>query len=247
MATISRPSSIHVAPEEPPVPLPEQITIGLVAFTETVGEGLLAFCVGVGLSLVAEIFEEEITQLVDRRGKHDAQRRGYRHDQEDRQLSLRGRRVGVKKLGQDQGGRGRRAESYCLFASRDLLTEAALDRMLNGLSTRRYRAGLEPVGKQVGAKATARSSISRRFVAGTTCRLRELIARDLSELDLLAIFIDGIETAEHTIVAALGVDADGRKHPIGLWEVSIENKTVCQALLNRLIDRGLDPSAHSWP
>ena len=67
------------------------------------------------------------------------------------------------------------------------------------------------------------------------------MARDLSGLDLLALFIDGIETAEHTIVAALGVDADGRKHPLGLWEGSTENKTVCQALLNNLIERGLDP------
>jgi putative transposase len=67
------------------------------------------------------------------------------------------------------------------------------------------------------------------------------MARDVSELDLLAIFIDGIETAKHTIVATLGVDADGRKHPLRLWEGSTENKMVCQALLNNLIERGLDP------
>jgi hypothetical protein len=108
--------------------------------------------------------------------------------------------------------------------------------MMARLSTRRYRAGLEPVG--VEPKATTRSSISRRFVAGTTKKLGELMSRDLSGLDLLAIFIDGIETAEHTIVAALGVDADGRKHPLGLWEGSTENKTVCQGLLNNLVERG---------
>jgi transposase-like protein len=130
-------------------------------------------------------------------------------------------------------------ESFRFFASRDLLTQAALDRMLAGLATRRYRAGLEPVG--VEPKATTRSSISRRFVTGTTRKLHELIGRDLSGLDLLAIFIDGIETAEHTIVAALGVDADGRKHPLGLWEGSTENKTVCQALLTNLVERGRDP------
>jgi hypothetical protein len=64
------------------------------------------------------------------------------------------------------------------------------------------------------------------------------MGRGLKELDLLALFIDGIETAEHTIVTALGVDADGHKHPLGLWEGSTENKTVCQALLNNLIERG---------
>jgi hypothetical protein len=65
--------------------------------------------------------------------------------------------------------------------------------------------------------------------------------RDLSVLELLAIFIDWIETAEHTIVAALGVDAEGRKHPLGLSEGNTENKSVCQALLNNLLARGLDP------
>ena len=77
-------------------------------------------------------------------------------------------------------------------------------------------------------------------MTGTARKLRELMGRDLSGLDLLALFIDGIETAEHTIVAALGVDAEGRKHPLGLWEGSTENKTVCQALLNNLVERGLD-------
>ncbi len=131
-------------------------------------------------------------------------------------------------------------ESYRLFASRDLLTQAALDRMLARLSTGRYRAGLEPMGN-LEAKGTSHSSISRRFVTGTTRKLAEQLGRDLSKLDLLALFLDGIETAEHTIVVALGVDADGRKHPLGLWEGSTENKAVCQSLLSNLVERGLDP------
>ncbi len=61
MATISRSSLIHVAREADTIPLPERVTIGLAAFNETIREGLLAFCVGVGLSVVGEIFEEEIT------------------------------------------------------------------------------------------------------------------------------------------------------------------------------------------
>ena len=240
MATIPRPSVIKVAEPRPPIPLPERVTIGLAAFSETVREGLLAFCVGVGLSVVAEIFEEEVTELLGPRGKHDPARAGYRHGQEDRQLTLGGRRVDVRKpRARTKSGEEVELESFRFFAGRDLLTQAALDRMLARLSTRRYGAGLEPVG--VEPKGTTRSAISRRFVSGTTRKLHELMARDLSELDLLAIFIDGIETAEHTIVAALGVDADGRKHPLGLWEGSTENKTVCQALLNNLIERGLDP------
>jgi putative transposase len=241
MATVPRPSLIHVAHTEAPIALPERVTIGLAALTETAREGLMALSVGLGLAVLSEIFEEELTQVVGPRGKHSPQRQAYRHGQERRQLTLGGRRVEVQKpRARTKAGEEVELESYRFFASRDLLTRAALDRMLAGLSTRHYRAGLEPVGK-LEAKATSRSSISRRFVAGTTRTLRELMGRDLSQLDLLALFIDGIETAEHTIVAALGVDADGRKHPLGLWEGSTENKTVCQSLLNNLVQRGLDP------
>ena len=70
MATIPRPSLTQLAEERPTVPLPERVTIGLAGFSETVREGLLAFCVGVGLSVVGEILEEEITQLVGPRGQH---------------------------------------------------------------------------------------------------------------------------------------------------------------------------------
>jgi putative transposase len=240
MATLPRRSIIHVAPEPPPFPLPDRITVALSALRESARQGLLAFCVGVGLSVVHEIFEEEISQLVGPRGKHDSERTAYRHGREDRNLTLGGRRVGVRKpRARTKTGGEVELESFRFFAGRDLLTQAALDRMLAGLATRRYGAGLEPVG--VEPKATTRSSISRRFVSGTARKLRELMERDLSGLDLLAIFVDGIETAEHTIVAALGVDADGHKHPLGLWEGSTESKAVCQALLNNLVDRGLDP------
>ena len=240
MATIPRPSVVHVPQADAAIPLPERVTIALAEMAETAREGLLALSVGVGLAVVGEIFEQEVTQLVGPRGKHSPERQAYRHGQERRQLTLGGRRVEVHKpRARTKAGEEMELESYRFFASRDLLTRAALDRMLAGLSTRRYRAGLEPVGK-LEAKATSRSTISRRFVTGTARKLRELMGRDLSGLDLLALFIDGIETAEHTIVAALGVDAEGRKHPLGLWEGSTENKTVCQALLNNLVERGLD-------
>ena len=166
MATIPRPNVVHLAQGRPPFPLPEQVTVGLAAFQETVREGLLAFCVGVGLSVVAEIFEEEITQLVGPRGKHDRERTGYRHGQEDRQLNLGGRRVEVQKPRAPTKAGGKvELESFRFFAGRDLLTQAAWTGCWRGFR----RAATEPVG--VEPKATTRSSISRRFVAGTTRKL----------------------------------------------------------------------------
>ena len=114
--------------------------------------------------------------------------------------------------------------TFRAFAGRDLLNVAALERMLAGLSTRRYPAGLEPVG-DVEPLAISKSAVSRRFVQGTEQKLAELFGRDLSQFDLVAIFIDGMLIADHCVVVALGVEADGRKHPLGLWEGTTENKT----------------------
>lgn len=111
-------------------------------------------------------------------------------------------------------------------------------RMLAGLSTRRYLAGAEPIG-EVEVRGTSRSAISRRFRRATAAKLAELFGRDLSGLDLLAVFVDGMHLGEHLIVVALGVDSAGRKHPLGLWEGTTENAACCRSLLGNLIERGL--------
>jgi transposase-like protein len=219
--------------------MPEQVTIALRELAGAAKEGLLAFSVGIGLAVLDELFEAEVSRLAGPKGKHDPDRRAYRHGHEPRQVTLGGRRVAVNKprvrsVDQEEI----ELRTFRTFATRDLLNEAALGRMLAGLSTRRYSAGLEPVGT-VQARATSKSAISQRFVQGTEQKLAELFGRDLSQLDVVAMFIDGVEIAEHCIVVALGVDADGRKHPLGLWEGTTENKTVCNALLGNLIERGL--------
>jgi hypothetical protein len=65
----------------------------------------------------------------------------------------------------------------------------------------------------------------------------------LDDLDLLAIQIDGIHIDENMLlVAAIGVDANGDKHPLGLVEGATENATTVQALIDNLVERGLDPT-----
>src|SRR5215471_9387252 len=96
MATLPGSSLAHVV-QQAAIPLPERVTIGLEAAAETAREGLLALSVRVGLAVVAEIFEEEMTQRVGPRGKHSPERRAYRHGQESRQLTLGGRRVEIQK------------------------------------------------------------------------------------------------------------------------------------------------------
>ena len=128
------------------------------------------------------------------------------------------------------------------FASTELLDQLALERMLAKLSTRRYHHGLEPVGSQVEhtATGTSKSAVSRRFVAATEHALAELLAQDLSTLDLVALLVDGIRVAEHTCVVALGITLDGTKVPLALAEGATENATVVSDVLAGLRDRGLD-------
>src|SRR3712207_8142737 len=69
------------------------------------------------------------------------------------------------------------------------------------------------------------------------------MAQDLSGLDLLAVQIDGLHiTEELVLVAAVGIDAEGAKHPLGLVEGATENAAVVQAMLDDLVGRGLDPA-----
>ncbi len=240
MATIPRPRVVSKW-DLTAADLPERVTVSLTELSGSIKDGLLSFCVAIGLAVLQQLFDAELTQVVGPRGRHDLDRTAHRHGRERARVTLGGRRVEVRRpRARHLAGGEVELETYRLFNGRDLLTQAALDRMLAGLSTRRYLAGLEPLGA-VESKATSRSSISRRFVEGTEKKLAELFGRDLSELDLLAIFIDGVAVAEHSILVALGVDSEGGKHPLGLWEGSTENKTVCNALLGNLIERGLDP------
>jgi len=108
-----------------------------------------------------------------------------------------------------------RCRTYQAFTSTELLGQLALERMLAKLSTRRYPAGLEPVGTGVASTAsgTSKSAISRRFIARTEHALAELLAQDLSGLDLVALMVDGIRVADHCCVVALGITIDGTKVP----------------------------------
>ena len=132
--------------------------------------------------------------------------------------------------------------AYELFNSTELLGKMAMEKMLGGLSTRRYPVGLEPVGEpgRATSRSTSKSAVSRKFVAMTQTALADLLAADLTGLDLVAVMIDGVYFADHLCVVALGIDIDGTKHPLGLVEGSTENTTVVKSLLTGLRDRGLD-------
>jgi transposase-like protein len=111
--------------------------------------------------------------------------------------------------------------------------------MLLGVATRRYARSLEPLPTDIRSCGTSKSSVSRRFVTRTTAQVKAWQTASLEALDLVAIFNDGVIFAEHCLVVALGIDVTGQKHPLGLWDGSTENATVCLGLLSNLQGRGL--------
>jgi putative transposase len=238
-------SQVATDAEAPESPLPPQIQEALGELVGAAKEGLLALSVGVGLSVVHELMEAEVTEVVGPKGKHDPDRIAKRHGHEDGSMTLGGRRVKVARPRMRSADDERELSlgTYEHFADRDPLTRAVMDRMLAGVSTRRFAGVGEPVGSDVesGASATSRSSVSEMFVERTKTALEELMSRRLEDVRLAAMMLDGLEIAERTHVVALGITTEGVKVPLGLWEGSTENATLARTLLADLIDRGLDP------
>jgi transposase-like protein len=243
MQTVS-PAKVVVPVEAVEEPLPPRIQEALGQLVGAAKEGLLALSVGVGLGVLDELMAEEVDEVCGPRGKHDPDRTAYRHGSDDGAVTLGGRRVPLTRprMRSKDEDRELPLRTYEHFAARDQLSRVVLERMLAGVSTRRYRRVQEPVGEQVeqSSRSTSKSAVSRTFVARTKGALLELMARSLADVRLAVLMIDGVGLKDHTCVVALGITTDGVKIPLGLWEGSTENKTVTSELLSNLVHRGLD-------
>jgi putative transposase len=226
------------------VVLPERVQEALGEMLGAAREGLLALSVEVGIDVLRRLLEEEVDELVGAKGRWNRDRTAVRHGHENGEVTLGGRRVQVKRP------RARTADgesevalvTYDHFADRDPLAGVVLERMLAGVSTRKYRRCQESVGEQVetDARSTSKSAVSRTFVQRTRDQLWNLMNRPLADLRLAVMMLDGIELHGRTNIVALGISTEGEKLALGVWDGSTENATVTAALLSDLVDRGLD-------
>jgi len=226
-------------------PFPPRIQEALGELVGAAREGLLALSVGVGLGVVHELMELEVDEVVGPKGKHDPDRTAKRHGHEDGSMTLGGRRVEVRRprMRTAEDEHELPVQSYGYFADRDPLTRAVMDRMLAGVSTRKFQRVGEPVGGEVeqSSSSTSKTTVSELFIERTRTALGELMSRQLDDVRLAVMMLDGLEIAERTHVVALGISTEGVKIPLGLWEGSTENATLARTLLADLVDRGLDP------
>ena len=205
------------------------------------------FCLAAGIEALGEMMEKDAAQACGARHSRAETRRGYRWGRTRSKISFHAGKIGVERPRvRDFAGRELVLPSWEQAMAEDWLGKWALNLMLLNVSTRKFRRAVRLPEGDVPAPAgsgVSKSAASRHFVALSAARLREWLAADLSGLDLLVVQIDGIHISEHLVlVAAIGIDAQGVKHPLALIEGATENAAVAQALIDDLVERGLDPA-----
>jgi putative transposase len=225
--------------------LPLEATVALAEVAGAIKDGLLAFASATGLVVMHQMMAAELTEAIgEKHAKIGAPGRvGNWHGNAKGSVVLGGRQVKTERpRGRTTNGTEIELDTWKAFNSADLLNSLVVERMLAGVATRRHIDVAEPVGKELESrsKSMSKSAVSRRFVAATTKAMSELMARDLSGLDVAVLMIDGLDVAGSCVVVSLVITTDGTKVPVGLWLGDTENKTVVTALLADLVSRGLD-------
>jgi len=214
---------------------------------EEVGASFERFCLTAGVATLTRMMAEDATALCGRRYGRSDGRSAHRWGKTKGKIGFHGGSIGVERPRVRACSGGELGlPSWEAALAEDLLGKWAINLMLINVATRKYgRAVRLPEGDVPASKGDSRSksAVSRRFVELSAARMAAWMASDLSELDLLAIQIDGLHIEEDLIlIAAVGIDGEGAKHPLGLIEGATESAATVQALLDNLIGRGLDPA-----
>ena len=174
-------------------------------------EGMRDLSDRLGLELMRLAIEDERAAVTE-----GPERVGWKHGHQPGFVHLNGRNVAFpNRRVRSYDGKEVRLQSYAKFQEDGVNGRLALRDMMRGVSTRDYREGVEGFLRGHGI---ARSSVSRSFIRASEAKLKELMERDLSKLDLVALFFDGVGFAGHLLIVAMGVDAQGEKHALGLWQ-----------------------------
>lgn len=197
---------------------------------------LIRALIPLGLMAVGDMLEAEVRELAGARyGRGRAYRR---HGSNPGTVKLQGQRhrMRVPRV-RDRHGNEAALESWAALRGTGESDELLLRRVLYGLSCRDYAAAAEALP---GAIGLSRASVSRTFIQASRAKLKAFRERDLTGLDVVALFLDGKTFAEDTLVVALGVTLDGRKIPLDFVQTETENARVLTPFLRGLVDRGLD-------
>ena len=222
----------------------QQLMLPLLLAMDATKKGLLAFVQQMGMVVLSELLVAEAAQIAGPKGKHIEGRTHHHWGTGTTPVLLRrSQRVDCRIRAFESAARAQAAEvtlpSIEALRDGDPMSARVVEQIALGVSTRGYERSLEPMDESIEARGASKSNASRALIDATTEKLAQFVSRKLDDVDLVAMFIDGIEFAGHSVLIALGVTIDGTKTPLGIWAGSTENTTVVTELLSNLVTRGL--------
>lgn len=214
-----------------------QLSLPIAEILAGLSDAVESVAAQAGLLVMQALVAEEVERLAGPRYEHDEKRRATRWGRGPGYAVFAGRKVPLERP-RVRGGDGRELplERYRLFQQDGRMQQAVSRHVLAGVSMRDYDTVIDQVCDGYGVE---RSSVSRHWKGASAAELRRLVERPLAGLDLAVLLIDGIEFHGFLLVVALGIDARGTKHVLGLWSGATENAQVCKDLLADLVHRGL--------
>lgn len=214
-----------------------QMVLPLAEVAQLLRHGVSQLLLEAEKRLLRMIMEDEVAWLIGERYAGRANRESHRWGRAPGSVVIHGQKV---PLGRPRV-RNRRGEvklgSYELFRQEEAMQRQVWERILRGLTMRGYGPAVREDGLSFGIE---KSAVSEKFIQASAQRVYQLLQRDLSQLRLCALMLDGVEFKNDHMLTALGVDTSGHKMVLGLHQGASENQKVCDALLVNLAERGLD-------
>ena len=162
------------------------------------------------------------------------------HGRQAGRVCLKERKLGVTKPRLREKGGSEVAIPAYVAMQENGMSQRMLDVLMRGISTRQYA---EVLPEMASTCSISKSTVSREAAEAGEEALKELLERRFDAIDLLVIYIDGMQFGEHHVISAVGVDRAGHKHVLGMQQGATENAAAVEDLLEQLVARGVDPKA----
>ena len=191
-----------------------------------------------GLQLMSLLMDEEVRELAGERSRPQPERTANRWGKERGYCVVMGQKVPIERPRvRTTEDKEMRLGSYEMFHHGEPLSETVWEKLMLGLSTRRYGQAVREFTEAYGLE---KSAVSEHFIEASRVKLKDLMERRLNKLQLCALLIDATPFEGQQMIVALGIGQDGRKTILGIRQGATENATVVGELLGDLMNRGLD-------
>src|ERR1041384_3305782 len=191
-----------------------------------------------GLQLMELLMQEEVRELVGERSQRLVERTVNRWGSEQGYCVVMGQKVAIQRPRvRSTDDQEVRLGSYEMFHRGEPLTETVWEKLMLGLSTRKYGQAVRQFTEAYGLE---KSAVSEHFIEASRTKLKGMMESRLDKTRLCALLIDATPFEGQQMVAALGIGQDGKKMILGIRQGATENATVVGELLGDLLNRGLD-------